>query len=209
MSENPGNQVIVESSIQDFFRGLVNDAVENQQLEASAESICYLTNLLSMFTNSDAQFESTEDGPAIRPLALLYGEALEATNLEMRNHALRRLGDVALFISGIFSDSLNRKVVDVDYYIAMGGNAYEYLSTTSRQHGRWQDLSDMFGELGTKFSLFVDVLNEVGDQTSLRNDGDVMRLYEIWQRTGSKHAQKQLQRLGINPVSSASLEHRH
>lgn len=209
MAANAGNHVIVESSIQDFFQGLVSDAVENQQLEASTESVCYLTNLLSVFANSEALFESTPDGPMIQPLALLYGEALEAPGLEARNHALRRLGDIALFISGIFSDSLNRKVVDVDYYIAMGGNAYGHLSATSRQHGRWQDYSDMFGELGAKFALFVDVLNEVGDQTGLRNDRDIMRLYEIWQRTGSGYARRQLQRLGINPVSGSSMEQRH
>ena len=209
MATQAGNQVIVESSIQEFFQGLVKDAVANQRLEASTESVCYLTNLLSMFANSDALFENTPEGPMIRPLALLYGEALEATNPELRNLALRRLGDVALFISGIFSDSLNRKVVDVDYYIAMGGNAYGYLSATSRQQGRWQDFSELFAELGEKFPLFVDVLNEVGDQTNLRNDSDIMRLYEIWQRTGSRYAQKQLQRIGINPVSGSSMEQRH
>ena len=209
MAASAANQVIVESSIQDFFQGLVNDAVENQRLEASTESICYLTNLLSMFANSDALFENTPDGPMIRPLALLYGEALEASNTEQRNLALRRLGDVALFISGIFSDSLNRKVVDVDYYIAMGGNAYGYLSSTSRQQRRWQGFSELFAELGEKFHLFVDVLHEVGDQTNLRNDGDIMRVYEIWQRTGSRYARKQLQRIGINPVSGSCMEQRH
>ncbi len=209
MTTSAANQVIVESSIQDFFQGLVSDAVENQRLNASTESICYLTNLLSMFANSDALFENTPDGPMIRPLALLYGEALEESNSELRNLALRRLGDVALFISGIFSDSLNRKVVDVDYYIAMGGNAYGYLSSTSRQQRRWQGFSELFAELGEKFPLFVDVLNEVGDQTNLRNDGDIMRLYEIWQRTGSRYAQKQLQRIGINPVSGSCMEQRH
>jgi len=37
---------------------------------------------------------------------------------------MQRLGDTALFIAGVFADSLNRKLVDVDYYVAMGGTAY-------------------------------------------------------------------------------------
>ncbi len=209
MSASTGNQVIVESSIESFFQGLVHDAVDHQNLEASAETVCYLVNLLAGFTNSEVLFEHTPDGPMIRPLAQLYGDALEAPTTEQRNHALKRLGDVALFISGIFSDSLNRKVVDVDYYIAMGGNAYGHLSSTSRRHGRWQAFSDMFGELGAKFPLFVDVLNEVGDRTNLRNDSDILRLYEVWQRTGSRYAERQLHRLGITPVTGADTETRH
>ena len=209
MTTSECNQVIIESSIGEFFNGLVGDAVDNQNLDASEESVCYLTNLLSHFANSDALFESTPEGPMIRPLALQYGEALEAPNGEMRNHALRRLGDLALFMSGIFSDSLNRQVVDVDYYIAMGKAAYGYLSASSRGHPRWLDFSDVFGELGTKFPLFVDILNEVGDRTTLRNSADVMRLYEIWQRTGSRYARRQLYQFGIHPVAGPATDRRH
>lgn len=209
MTTDADSQLVVESSVAEFFQGLVNDAVENQHLDASAESVCYLINLLSTFASSEALFESTPDGPMLQPLALLYGEAMEAPGIEMRNHALKRLGDVALFISGIFSDSLNRKVVDVDYYITMGGHAYGCLSSTSRQLARWQAYSGVFGELGNKFSRFVDVLNEVGDQSGLRNDHDVLRLYEIWQRTGSRRAQGQLQRLGINPIADSAVIHKH
>lgn len=209
MTTDADSQLVVESSVAEFFQGLVNDAVENQHLDASAESVCYLINLLSTFASSEALFESTPDGPMLQPLALLYGEAMEAPGIEMRNHALKRLGDVALFISGIFSDSLNRKVVDVDYYITMGGHAYGCLSSTSRQLARWQAYSGVFGELGNKFARFVDVLNEVGDQSGLRNDHDVLRLYEIWQRTGSRRAQGQLQRLGINPIAGSAVIHKH
>ncbi|MDE0097739.1 MAG: hypothetical protein OXN16_00795 [Gammaproteobacteria bacterium] len=209
MGTHAGSQLVVEASVADFFQGLVNEAVENQHLEASAESVCYLINLLSTFASSEALFEASPDGPTIQPLALLYGEAMEAPSIEKRNHALKRLGDVALFISGIFSDSLNRKVVDVDYYITMGGLAYGCLSSTSRQLARWHAFSEVFGELGTKFARFVDVLNEVGDQTGLRNDHDIMRLYEIWQRTGSRRARGQLQRLGIIPVTGSAVGLKH
>ena len=209
MTTDADSQLVVESSVAEFFQGLVNDAVENQHLDASTESVCYLINLLSTFASSEALFESTPDGPMLQPLALLYGEAMEAPGIEMRNHALKRLGDVALFISGIFSDSLNRKVVDVDYYITMGGHAYGCLSSTSRQLARWQAYSGVFGELGNKFARFVDVLNEVGDQSGLRNDHDVLRLYEIWQRTGSRRARGQLQRLGINPIAGSAVIRKH
>ena len=122
---------------------------------------------------------------------------------------MKRLGDVALFISGVFADSLNRKLVDVDYYIAMGGNAYSYLSDNSRNAVRWQVFSDVFDELANKFTLFVDVLGEVCEQAHFNRDTDVMRLYEIWMRTGSKRAQQRLQKLGIQPIHASLSQQKH
>ena len=201
-------RLIVDTNVREFFQGLVTGAVENQHVEASEETVYYVVNLLVGFSDSRTLFEQTPDGLQIKPLAFLYGEALEARSENERNHALKQLGDLALFISGIFADSLNRKLVDVDYYIAMGGNAYGYLSDVTRDAGRWHVFSDIFDELAGKFTDFVDVLGEVSENTHLRNDSDVMRLYEVWMRTGSKRCERKLRRFGIEPLSG-SVSHQH
>jgi len=200
-------QLIVDTNVREFFQGLVNDAVANQHVETTEETVYYVVNLLVAFSDSRVLFEQTPDGLQIKPLAFLYGEALEARSENERNYALKQLGDLALFISGIFTDSLNRKLVDVDYYIAMGGNAYGYLSDVTRDASRWQVFSDIFDELGSKFTTFVDVLTEVSENTHLRSDTDIMRLYEVWSRTGSKRSERKLRRLGIEPLSG-SISHR-
>jgi hypothetical protein len=200
-------RLIVDTNVREFFQGLVNDAVANQHVETTEETLYYVVNLLVAFSDSRVLYEQTADGLQIKPLAFLYGEALEASSDNERNHALRQLGDLALFISGIFTDSLNRKPVDVDYYIAMGGNAYGYLSDVTQNTSRWQAFSEIFDELGNKFPAFVDVLGEVSENTHLRSDTDIMRLYEVWARTGSKRSENKLRRLGIEPVHG-SVSHR-
>ena len=75
-------------------------------------------NLLAEFSDADEAFDEAD-----RPLALIYGKAMEKAGPE-RFRILKKLGDYALYISGYFSDSLQGKAVDVDYYIAMGSNAY-------------------------------------------------------------------------------------
>ena len=202
-------RLIVDTNVREFFQGLVNDAVANQQVETTEETVYYVVNLLVAFSDSRVLFEQTPDGLQIKPLAFLYGEALEARNTNERNHALKQLGDLALFMSGIFTDNLNRKIVDVDYYIAMGGNAYGYLSDVTRDAGRWQVFNEIFDELAGKFSAFVDVLGEVSENTHLRNDSDVLRLYEVWMRTGSKRSERQLRRLGIEPLSGSVSRQQH
>ncbi len=201
--------LIVDTNVREFFQGLVSEAVVKQQVAATEETQYYVVNLLVSFADTRTLYESTPDGLMIKPLAGLYGEAINAPSGELRHQALRRLGDLALFVAGVFTDSLNRKPVDVDYYIAMGGNAYGYLSDTTRKAGRWQALSEVFGELADKFPLFVDVLGEVCEHAHFRNDRDIMRVYELWVRTGSPRAARQLRKLGIEPASGSVSRHQH
>lgn len=201
-------QLITETSLEEYFQSSVSDALDNQNVEAGADTVHYVVNLLTSFSRADRLFEQTPDGMMIRPLALLYADALAGSTTDERNRALRRLGDVALFISGVFSDSLNRRVVDIDYYVSMGGSAYSYLSDTLRISSGGRAMSSIFHELASKFVAFVDVLGEVSEGTN-QNDIDVLRQYELWLRTGSKRAAKRLAAAGIQPSTGASSRRRH
>jgi len=196
-------QVLTTANMTEYFRHSLSAAMANQHLSAAEDTVSYVVRLLASFARTENLFERTPDGLMQRPLALFYADAVDATSVEERNMALRRLGDVALFISGIFADSLNRKVVDVDYYIAMGGNAYGHLADGV-------SLTEVFSELAGKFAAFVEVLGEVSDRTSLKSNADIMRIYEIWIRTGSERAARKLRKLGVEPAvfgSGAGLFH--
>jgi hypothetical protein len=136
-------------------------------------------------------------------LALIYAEAAEARTADEREALLRRLGDVALVLAGLFAASFSRKLVDIDYYIAMGGSAYGLLSEQSSASVRARTFRAIFGELSTKFQAFVDVLAEVGENTHMASQSDVLRLYEIWLRTGSAYAAERLRKQGIEPARAA------
>lgn len=202
-------QLITETSLQEYFQSSISDALENQNLKAGADTIHYVVNLLTSFARAEKLFEKTPDGVMIRPLALLYAEAVEGPTPDQRNRALRRLGDVALFISGVFSQSLNRCAVDIDYYVSMGGSAYSYLSDTMRGTNRGRAMSNIYDELASKFVAFVDVLGEVSEGPNCDNDADVLRHYEVWLRTGSTRAADRLRAAGIEPLPNASGRLRH
>ncbi len=40
-------------------------------------------------------------------------------------------------------------------------------------------------------------------------DADILRLYEIWMKTGSQRAHGLLNRLGVQPVKHGGLRHQH
>jgi len=199
--------VIPQANVREYFHDALIRALEHQNIEAAEETVFYVVNLLAYFSRSERLFTETEDGTFVQPLTELYAEALEASSLEVQTRSLKRLGDVALLISGIFSDSLNRKLVDVDYYIAMGGGAYGHLAELIRDSLSGRALGGVFRELSCKFADFVDALGEVSEEANLTSTRDVLRLYEIWLRTGSRRAAGRLRRLGIEPVAGTLQTH--
>lgn len=202
-SHQTGSRVIATPDVRAFFQQSVVNAIDTQQVAAREETVVYLVNLLVRFTRSEHFYEWTPRGPDLSPLALLYGEALQTRPPEQRRVILQRLGDVALFIAGLFADSLKRSLVDVDYYISMGETAYGALGEDPPDSARGRASADTFNELSSRFGAFVDVLADVADNSEHGSNEDVLRLYELWMRTGSTRAARKLRELGIH-VTKAS-----
>lgn len=201
------DSVIGETNLREFFQDSVSNAVQHQRQNITPETIFYLSNLLTDFTYTENVFDEHSEGNTLKPLVAIYSEAIEAATRQQQNACLKKLGDLSLFISGLFSWSLNRSLVDVDYYVAMGGNAYGYLAQNTRDSMNTRIFSDIFNELSDKFVIAIDILTEVGDRMNNRDNRDIMRLYEIWMRTGSQLAAVRLRREGIDPVATGYSRH--
>jgi hypothetical protein len=176
-----------ESAVE-YFKDLVEDALARQRICAGELTSFYVVQLLASFLQRRA-----DDA---EPLALKLVQALEEGGLQQRN-TLKQIGDVSLFVSGFFSDSLRRKLVDVDYYAAIGGYAY---STLSRHET--DTFSPVFAELAENFTAFADVLTEVSERTSCTSNADLLRLYEKWLKTGSPRSGQLLVERGVVPNAS-------
>ena len=134
--------ILSSQSIRDFFRDMLARAIENQRARVQPFTELYVANLLHEFLASEALYLEAEDGSLQqKPLAFLLKEALEEAG-PARLRLLRRLGDTSLFISGFFPDSLARRssLVDVDYYIAMGGRAYDAVARHAAERSLWEEL---------------------------------------------------------------------
>ena len=118
------DRVVPVRNLRDYFRESIDTAIEHQGVNVDPHAAHYVVNLLTLFSRSEDLYEDHDDSYGIRPLALMMADAADAPTVADRNLSLQRIGDVALFISGFFADSLAHKMVDIDYYINMGGNAY-------------------------------------------------------------------------------------
>jgi len=183
--------ILVGKSAKEWFREMVADALSHRRIKIQEVTEFYLVNLLAGFLATERLFVEDADGTVTaEPLALILLRAVEADR-RMRAAHLRRLGDTALFVSGFFGDSLARSLVDVDYYIAMGGRAYGALADSERG----QDA--LFEELSTRFGDFVDLFAEIAELSDLRSNRGLVRLYERFLATRSERVAQRLRERGV------------
>jgi len=202
------NRVLPVANLREFFKDALQGALAKQHLAVEDQTEHYVVNLLTLFARSEALYESTPEGARLKPLAVMLAEALEARSAGDRNRNLQRLGDVSLFIAGFFAQSFARRLVDIDYHIAMGGRAYGALADTLTR-GKGRVLGPVFAELSEKFQPMVDALNEVSETAYSHSDKDILRLYEIWLKTGSRRCYEILKRLGVDPTAAGGTTFAH
>ena len=141
-----------EVSLSEYFREQL--AVHAQALEPQPrEDTCwYLGNLLVRFCRSEDFFAYEDGRHTLRPLALLYSDALEARNEYERCQLLQQLGDLSLFLGAVFPQHYRRRGLHQDYLVGMGCGAYDYLADNARR-GR-----HVFSELAGAFGMMLELV---------------------------------------------------
>ena len=183
--------------VTEYFRELVDDAADRQRLGLDPLTSYYVVQLLSTFARADAA--ACDAFWAEAPMASLLGQAIASGGSEQRRR-LRQVGDASLVLSGLFPQRLRRSLVDVDYYMRIGGLAYDSLS-----HDEADLFASAFAELANRFGDVADLLGDVGDRCQLGSPADLLQLYERWQKTGSVRCARQLAVRGVLPVAPRTL----
>ncbi|MBX2869047.1 MAG: hypothetical protein KTR18_10245 [Acidiferrobacterales bacterium] len=207
--EKTESMVLQTGSVESFFHESLIDLKERRQSEVSDSSLAYLVNLLSRFLHADQLFEwEKEAGFGLPTLAFMYGKAMHSPDRNQRISVLRRLGDVALFVAGLFGPGLTRKLAGMNYYIDMGGGAYGMVYNNLEKHRSGTMDPDVFRELSEHFPELVELLDEFAQDTSLRTDRDLLTLYEHWLRNNNPATAARLAAQGVS-LSSIQSSQRH
>jgi hypothetical protein len=185
---------VLQGNLTEFFRELLQGAMHSQEVRSSEDTEFYLVRLLEGFAHApQGWFE--------RPLALEYLESFHSP-LAHRYGKLKRVGDTALFVSGLFMESLHRHLVSSDYYMQLGRTAYAHLSVLPGDAGRRQ--GHLFGELAERFADFVRVFAEISFESLFRGDVHTLRVYTRWMYTRSERDTRWLVRHGVIPYAPST-----
>jgi hypothetical protein len=169
------------SSVEAFFREVLLESMGRQGVSTTEGAEYYIVGLLGNFTKARITDE---------PLSMkLVGSQDDPAK---RVQALKEVGDTSLYVTGFFSDSLQRRLVRADYYKTIGAAAYRELA--HRLAG--SSVTEVYEELAEKFPDFVDVLSEVRQQINFAGT-DVVQLYEQWLSSRSEWVEGRLRKLGV------------
>ncbi|MDP9065272.1 MAG: hypothetical protein M3O06_05340, partial [Pseudomonadota bacterium] len=88
-------------------------------------------------------------------------------------------------------------------------NAYSALADSMQRTLSGRSIASIYLQLAQKFQRLVDALNEVSEMSHQHSDADILRLYEVWLKTGSARAHGLLNKLGVQPVKQGGFRREH
>lgn len=191
----------------EYFRSVVIDSLQKRKLKASASVTSYLVSVLEYHLDSrnlfdsDTEAASSAETSSSPTMAELFMRAQMADSLS-RIGMLKKLADRALYVSGFFSDSFNRKLIDVDYYAEIGGAAYARLATDVKV----DTLAHTYKIFSRQFVEFAEVLETISQAGGIKNNESILRLYEKYVKTGSAMAKEKLMEFGILTLPSDEIK---
>lgn len=187
-----GTQPITETSLSIYFKRRLTDCAQRFEPPPHEDTCWYIGSLLERFGRSDHLFAYEEGRMDLRPLALLYGDAIEAPTERERCLLLQQLGDMALFLGALFPERFTRRGIQQNYVVGMGGGAYDYLASTAHSNRH------IFAELANTFSRMLELVANACSREQQLSTEEVVNLYRHWLETGDEISANKLRALGID-----------
>ncbi len=191
-------------SPEQHFTEVVKEACHERHVKTQPHVEVYLVQLLKHYLDSKNFHRPLQDDSTAKPIETFAEMYLQAMNSEApKNRELMRVvADRSLYLTGFFADSLQRKIVDIDYYAEIGSAAYSALSAWSRQ----ETIASVFEVFSKRFLEYVEVLNYISEKSQVQSDQNVLRLYDRYLRTGSELAREKLTELGVVTLPKEQLK---
>ena len=170
-------------TLESFFFEEIEQVQERTGRSLPADVEAYVVHLLARFAN-----KTHDAGRKSRPIALDYLHA-KGQSGSARAHALRGVGDRALYISGVVPRSLTRTPVNVRYVRGIGESAYREVAGSGAL--------TVLGSLAEMFAEVAEVIGDVVDIDKGESPPDLLALYERWRLHGDPRDAKLLVRAGV------------
>jgi len=190
--------LVTTCSTREYFREALAEAMRTTRIDLTEYAQVYIVHMLAEFTRADHVYGASEAGESTA-LALMLSDA-ENASPEAAAKIYKHMGDSSLYHSGFFTESVQREMVSVDYYVAMGGRAYQSLSGLVRYTKATAAV--LYDELSARFEDLVALLSKMslhGEKTATKrlSDARILQLIERFRRTGKKEVLETLAAHGV------------
>lgn len=158
--------LILDSNLQMFFFEHLRHFNQKFSRPLTEETLFYSSHVMNQFGHSSKFFDQKDDRIQEKILGLKF---LEISHLprEKQKYELKDIAETSLFLCGFFSQSLNRKIIDIHYYEEIGKKAYEQLHHFYPNH---YDVPAFYKLMSMKFSDVTMLMKLVA--SDLGNNSD-------------------------------------
>lgn len=153
-NESGAKKIILSTNLKGFFFEGLSELNKKSLCPVPESVIFYSSDVLDKFALSDEFFE-TSDGKVREKI--LGMKLLEATQLprDEQKKIYKEVGDMSLMVCGYFSESVNKKIVDTQYYAQLGKMAYSHLNSVTP---RFLDIPHFYGIISTCFESLTALI---------------------------------------------------
>ncbi len=123
-------KLLLDNSLQVFFFDHLQEFNKKSLNPLSQETIYYSSLVMDNFGESSKLFESDNNRVREKILGIKLMESIHLPK-EKQKKSLKDIAETSLIICGYFSDSLNKKLIDIRYYEDLGKIAYSRLNSFS------------------------------------------------------------------------------
>lgn len=209
MNKNPNRyhmSSFVFISPEQHFSEALKEALTHRKVKTFPHLETYLIHMLKHYLDSKNLFspiivQGENNEQKTETFAEMYLLAMNSESPKNKE-IMKVLADRTLYMAGFFGDSLQKKIVDIDYYSDIGSVAYSNLASWTKE----DHLSQVYKTFSKRFLDFVDVLNYISDKSQVQSDYNVLSLYEKYIKTGSELAREKLSQMGIVTLPKEQLK---
>jgi hypothetical protein len=190
--------VLHTESIELYFQQALEESLKEQNIELSDAACYYIVHLLTSFSRSEYAFAGSEHNEKQAFISML--SRASETSLEEALRIYKHVGDMTLYRTGFFSESVKNQLVSPQYYMQIGESAYSSASSLSRSNAALNSV--IFAELADRFTALVHLLKSIRlfghkDQDMQHRSSQTFEIIELYQKSGDDNLLRFLQDRGV------------
>ena len=166
------SNIILETSLQMFFYDHLEEMNKKSTGPLSNELIFYSSLVMNHFGTSKKFFEEVDGKVKDKILGIKLLEAAQLPK-DKQKEVYRDIAETSLFICGYFSESLNKKIVDLKYYHDLGKSAYFKLNNVVPS---FYDIPNFYRVVAGSFNELTNLMNLVSLRYASQTDKDAFFL---------------------------------
>lgn len=153
-NDSDAKKIILSTNLKAFFYDGLSELNKKSLCPIPESVIYYSSDVLDKFVLSEEFFETSEGKVREKILGLKILEATQYTREEQKK-IYKEVGDMSLMVCGYFSQSVNKKIVDLQYYSQIGKMAYSHLNSITPA---FLDIPSFYGMVATCFGSLTTLM---------------------------------------------------